>query len=123
MDMWIYEWIDVYYMDTWMDGWIDDWMDERFHAFMDLWMDVELYCGTGWRLGWVDYFQPEGRGFDSCSSRHVGTFAQGPYVTARASPLTTVACALRRETPIQYPCCSRERLWVVEDLKGRYRNE
>ena len=30
--------------------------------------------------------------------------------------------ALRRETPIQYPCCSRERLWVVEDLKGRYRN-
>ena len=21
-----------------------------------------------------------------------------------------------------YPCCSRERLWVVEDLKGRYRN-
>ena len=33
-----------------------------------------------------------------------------------------VACALRRETPIQYPCCSRERPWVVEDLKGRYRN-
>ena len=30
--------------------------------------------------------------------------------------------ALRRETPIQYPCCSRERLWAVEDLKGRYRN-
>ena len=30
----------------------------------------------------------------------------GPW----ASPLPTVACALRRETPIQYPCCSRERL-------------
>ena len=30
----------------------------------------------------------------------------GPW----ASPLLTVACALRRETPIQYPCCSRERL-------------
>jgi len=29
---------------------------------------------------------------------------------------------LRLETPIQYPCCSRERLWVVEGLKGRYRN-
>ena len=29
---------------------------------------------------------------------------------------------LRRETPIQYPCCSRERLWVAEDLKERYRN-
>ena len=31
-------------------------------------------------------------------------------------------CALQRDTPIQYPCCSRERLWVVEDLKGRHRN-
>jgi len=39
-----------------------------------------------------------------------------------ASPLPAVACALRRETPIQYPCCNRERLWVVEDLKGRYKN-
>ena len=42
----------------------------------------------------------------------------GPW----ASPLLTVACVLRWETPIQYPCCSRERLWVVVDLKGRYRN-
>jgi len=41
---------------------------------------------------------------------------------AWASPLLAVACALRRETPIQYPCCSRERLLVVEDLKGRYKN-
>src|SRR6218665_2271850 len=30
----------------------------------------------------------------------------GPW----ASPLPTVACALRHETLIQYPCCSRERL-------------
>ena len=29
---------------------------------------------------------------------------------------------LWRETPIQYPCCSWERLRVVEDFKGRYRN-
>ena len=28
----------------------------------------------------------------------------GPWT----SPLLTVACALRCETPIQYPCCSRE---------------
>ena len=28
---------------------------------------------------------------------------KGPW----ASPLPTVACALRRETPTQYPCCSR----------------
>ena len=31
---------------------------------------------------------------------------QGPW----ASPLPAVACALRGETPIQYPRCSRERL-------------
>src|SRR6218665_2281374 len=31
---------------------------------------------------------------------------EGPW----ASPLPAVACALRRETPIQYPCCSRKRL-------------
>jgi len=68
---------------------------------------------TWWRLGWVDSFLPEGRLFDSCSSRHVGPWA---------SPLPAVACALRRETPIQYSCCNRERLWVVEDLKGHYRN-
>ena len=30
----------------------------------------------------------------------------GPW----ASPLPTVACALRREPPTQYPCCGRERL-------------
>ena len=28
----------------------------------------------------------------------------------------------RLEAWIQYPCCSRDHLWVVEDLKGRYRN-
>jgi len=33
-------------------------------------------CGTWWRLGWDDDFQPEGRGFDSCSSRHVGTLGK-----------------------------------------------
>ena len=43
---------------------------------------------------------------------------QGPW----ASPLPAVASGLRRETSKQYPCCSRERFWVVEDLKGRYRN-
>ena len=33
-------------------------------------------CGTWWRNGWVDSFQPEGRGFDSRSSRHVGTLGK-----------------------------------------------
>ena len=34
------------------------------------------------------------------------TLAATPW----ASPLPAVACELRRETPIQYPRCSRERL-------------
>jgi len=29
--------------------------------------------GTSWRISWVDSFQSEGCGFDSRSSRHVGT--------------------------------------------------
>ena len=33
-------------------------------------------CGTWWRIGWVDCFQPEGRGFDFRSSRHVGTLGK-----------------------------------------------
>ena len=33
-------------------------------------------CGTWWRIGWGDYFQPEGRGFDSRFSRHVGTLGK-----------------------------------------------
>ena len=32
--------------------------------------------GTWWRLGWDDDFQPECRGFDSHSSRHVGTLGK-----------------------------------------------
>ena len=34
------------------------------------------YVGTWWRIGWVDSFQPEGRGFDSRSRRHVGTLGK-----------------------------------------------
>ena len=37
---------------------------------------VTIYCGAWWRLGWVDSFQPEGRGFDSRSSLHVGTLGK-----------------------------------------------
>src|SRR6218665_533123 len=38
----------------------------------------QLYCieNIWWRLGCVDSFQPEGRGFDSRSSRHVGTLGK-----------------------------------------------
>ena len=37
---------------------------------------VRLDCWTWWCIGWVDYFQLEGRGFDSRSSRHVGTLGK-----------------------------------------------
>ena len=33
-------------------------------------------CGTWWRIGWVDSSQPEDRGLDSRSSRHVGTLGK-----------------------------------------------
>jgi len=61
-----------------------------------------MLCGTLCRLGWDDDFQPEGRG-----STPALAATYGPW----ASPFPAVACALRRETPIQYPCRSRERLW------------
>ena len=35
-----------------------------------------IHSGTWWRLGWDDDFQPEGRGIDSRSSRHVGTLGK-----------------------------------------------
>ena len=35
-----------------------------------------IHRGTWWRIGWVDIFQPEGRGFESRSSRHVGTLGK-----------------------------------------------
>ena len=32
--------------------------------------------GTWWRFGRVDVFRPKGQGFDSRSSRHVGTLGK-----------------------------------------------
>ena len=34
------------------------------------------HVGRGWRISWVDAFCPKGHGFDSRSSRHVGTFGK-----------------------------------------------
>ena len=39
-------------------------------------IDRRRWCGTWWRLGWDDDLQPEGRGFDYRSSRHVGTLGK-----------------------------------------------
>jgi len=55
-------------------------------------------------------------------NRRVVDSTPAPMPRRDLGPLSAVARALRRETPIQYLCCSRECLWVVEDLKGRYRN-
>ena|SRR6218665_1193113 len=33
---------------------------------------IVLYCGAWWRIGRDDAFRPEGRGFESRSSRKVG---------------------------------------------------
>jgi len=37
--------------------------------------------GTWWRFGWVDDFQPDDRGFDSRSYRHVGTLGRSYMYT------------------------------------------
>ena len=45
-------------------------------GFNKSWISQKCLCGTWWRLDWDDDFQPEGRGFDSRSSRHVGTLGK-----------------------------------------------
>ena len=72
-----------------------------------------LARGTWWRLGWDGDFQPEGRGFDSRSSRHVGTLGKSFTCSCLC------ASAWNSDT---VSLLSRERLWVVDELKGRYRN-
>ena len=59
-----------------------------------------------WLIGRFITFHPKGRGFESHSSRHVGTL--GKSFTHTNSDTVSM---LRRE-----------RLWVVVDLKRRYRN-
>src|SRR6218665_3126779 len=59
------------------------------------------YCFIEAHIGRGDDFQTEGRGFDSHSNRHVGTLGKS---------FTYSCLCASRETPIQYPCCSRERL-------------
>src|SRR6218665_3585341 len=40
---------------------------------------ILINCGTWWRFGRVDHFRAKGHGFDSRSSRQVGTF--GKFLT------------------------------------------
>ena len=70
--------------------------------------------GTWWRIGWVDACQPKGRGFDSRSSRHVGTLGKSfSYSCLCASAWNSDTVSVHR---------SRERLRVADNLKGRYIN-
>ena len=48
----------------------------RWHCIC---LALTLHCGTWWRFGRVDAFRPKGHGFDSRSSRHVGTL--GKFLT------------------------------------------
>jgi len=43
-----------------------------YENFLEL-LKHSSYRGTWWCIGWGDDFQPEGRGLDSRSCRHVGT--------------------------------------------------
>ena len=67
------------------------WIHEKVEALISL-LSSLCIVGRGWRIGWVDAFHPKGHGFDSRSSRHVGTLGKLP-------------AALRRETLTQFPCC------------------
>jgi len=59
---------------------------------------IHIYiCGTWWRVVRVDAVRQECRGFESRSSRHVGTFGQ---VLRLQLPV-----AQWSETPTQHPCC------------------
>ena len=53
--------------------------------------------GAWWLIGRFVAFRPKGRGFESGSSRRVGTFGKSLY--------SQLPVALRRETPTQYSGC------------------
>ena len=71
-------------------------------------------CGTWWRFGRVDASRPEGRGFESHSSRHVGTLGK----SFTHSCLWRFGMKLRGTVSV----LCQEHFWVVVDLKRRYRN-
>ena len=67
--------------------------------------------GCGGSVGRFGALRPEGHRFESHYSRHVETLSKS-FICSFFSMLT----------PTQYQCCSRERLWVVVDLKRCHRN-
>ena len=73
---------------------------------------VIIPCWAWWLSGRFGALCPEGRRFESHCSRHIGTLGKS----------FTRSCLLRFGllTLTRYQCCSRERLWVVVDLKRCY---
>src|SRR6218665_1919107 len=76
---------------------------------------IHLYkCGTWCRIGRVEALRPEGRSFQSRSSRHVGTFDK----------FLTRSCLWRFGVKLRHSirAVSGALLSIVADLKRRYRN-
>jgi len=91
--------------------------DLGFHPRNLYLMQIFLFVKSHLRgmVGRVDAYRPEGCGFDSCSSRHVGTLGK----SFALSCLWLFGVKLRHSA-VSVLC--RERLRVVVDLKRRYRN-
>ena len=73
-------------------------------------------CEGVWRIGRVDGLRPKGHGFDSRSSRHVGTLgkslAHNYYLCSSSAWNSGTVSVL----------CRERLLVVVVSLKSRYRN-
>ena len=78
-------------LNTWLSGVLSGECWQQTHMS---WICISVYSGTWWHIGQVDDSQPEGRGFDSRSSRHVGTLGKSftySYLCAYAWNSDTVS--------------------------------
>jgi len=71
-------------------------------------------CEVWWLTCRFGALRPEGRRLESHSSHHVGTLG-------KSFAYNCLLC-FGVLTPTQYQLCCQEHLWVVMDLKRRYRN-
>jgi len=83
----------------------------RFHLWK--YCTSFIHCGMRWLVGRFNAYCPKVRGFKSSSVRYVGTLGKSfthncMWRLAWNSDTVSVLC--------------RERLWIVVDLKRRYRN-
>jgi len=94
--------------------WKHNWFIKSVPCLYDCFVgSLCFFCEAWWCIGWFDAFRPKGRRFESSSSRHVGTLGMS----------FTHSCMLHsawNSDTVSVLC--RGRLWVVVDLKRRYRN-